>query len=96
MIPVVVERQFPAASVSGAQLVKDLPQRPHPGQQITKHRVHVLRMLDGPGGVRKPAQRLGCFPGVGAGIVERRHDSLPHRRVGGRCAGRPDKSTLEV
>ena len=32
-----------------------LPQRPHPRQQITEHRVHVLRMLNGAGGVCEPA-----------------------------------------
>lgn len=63
--------------VDGGELIQDLPERAHPAQQVTDHRVGVGRVLDGAGRVREPAQRLVGFVGIAGWVGERGHSGPP-------------------
>ena len=76
VVTVVIKRTRPILDLSGSELIEHLLERSHTREQITEHPIQILWIFERTSRVREPAQRLGCFPGVSAGIVERGHGDL--------------------
>ena len=77
LVAVVIKRARTILGMRGSELIEYLFERSHTGQQVTEHAIQILRILERACGVREPAQCLGCFTGISAGIIERGHGDLP-------------------
>ena len=76
MVAVIVERTGTIPDVGSSELIEHLPQRTDSRQQVAEHAIEFLGVLKVARRMREPAQRLGCFTGIGAGIEGHDHRTL--------------------
>lgn len=73
----VIEGSRTVIYIRSGQLIENLPQAPHAGENITQDPVEITWMLEAATRMRETPHCFRYFTGIGAGIVKRGHGCLP-------------------